>query len=92
MALDLLAFNQYVADILGVSDFVAGVLISFLFLMSSIITVAQITNSEKVLTIVAIIVLILCAGLTWIPVWIPILIVLGVVSLWGNFATRIMGG
>lgn len=92
MALDLLALPTYLAELLGISSFTAGLLITFLFLLSIILTVGQVTQSEKALTITGVIVVILCTGLTWIPVWIPILIVMIVSIMWGNLATRLMGG
>lgn len=92
MALDILAVPEYLAGVLGIDSFTAGMLLSILILISSILTVGQITRDEKVLIITGVISVILCAGLTWVPVWIPILIVMTVAIMWGNTASRIMGG
>lgn len=92
MALDLLAFPSYLASVLGINSFTAGMLTSFLFLISVLLAVGQVTKDSKVLSMTGVLAIIVCTGLTWVPVWVPIMIVMIVAVLWGQVVSRVMGG
>lgn len=92
MSLDLTSLDTYVADKLSTTEFVGGLLISLLFLLAVIVSVSFLTKNNSLVTVSGVISIIFCSGIEWLPAWVPILVVMMVAIMYGNFATRLMGG
>lgn len=92
MAVDIGSLGVYVGELLQTTAFVGGLLISFLFLLMVILSVSRVTSNGTVLVIAGVMAVLLCAGLGWIPTWVPLIIVMVVAIQYGNLAQRVMGG
>lgn len=92
MPLEINLLDNYVGNALSTTEFVGGMLISLLFLLSVVISINLITKNGNVTTVSAVLSIIFCAGVEWIPTWVPILIVMIIAVMYGNFASKMLGG
>lgn len=92
MAIEFGSLGVYVGELINSTSFVGGLLVSFLFLLMVILSVSRFTKNGTVMVISGVMAVLLCAGLGWLPTWIPLVIVLIVAVQYGNLAQRIMGG
>lgn len=91
MAFNLLTFPNYLAAQLNVSTFVAGLILSFLFLLAIAASAQVAVKNDKITIIAAFGSILVSAGMGWTPSWVVILITMVLVALWSNVLGKVMG-
>lgn len=96
--ISLLALAEQLGVRLGVGTFVGGLICSVIFLMATVMPIALINRSRKgggnfvAELVIGVVVLGVCVGLTWLPFWFLLVIVMLLALLFSGKMRSYIGG